>query len=219
MEFQNNGKSINKDVSIVVCTKNSANSIEEVLNSVRKNNPLEIILVDANSIDDTREIAKKYVTKILTDPGKGLAIARNLGLEQVKGKYTFFIGSDNVIGKNTLKRLIKYMKLHNYVGVAALTRLKNRNANYLTQGLDLRWQLRFYEGPREVIGTPYLYKTDVLRKFKFSPEMSWSDDSDLGARMANNGVKVGYSNIICWEIGVDTWKSVYYRFKMYGKGD
>ena len=219
MEKSNSSKSNNKDVSVVICTKNSEDTIEEVLKSVVRNNPLEIIVVDADSSDNTRILSKKYVSKILIDPGKGLAIARNIGLKEIKGKYTIFIGSDNVIGSKTIIRLKNYMNKYTYVGIAALTRLKNRNRNYFTHSLDMRWKLRFFEGPREVIGTPYIFKTDILKKYQFDPVMSWSDDSDLGAKLSKDGYKLGYSNVICWEIGFESLKSILYRFRMYGKSD
>lgn len=219
MQKMNSPKNNNKDVSVIICTKNSEDTIGEVLKSVIKNNPLEIILVDAKSTDNTRNIAKKYVSKILLDPGKGLAIARNIGLKEVKGKFVLFIGSDNVIGSKTIIRLKKYMNDYSYIGVAALTRLKNRNRNYFTRGLDMRWKLRFFEGPREVIGTPYIFKTEVLKQYKFDPNMSWSDDSDLGTKLSRNGYKLGYSNVKCWEIGFENLKSILYRFRMYGKSD
>jgi len=210
---------VNNDVSVVVCTKNCEDTIEEVLKSVKKNKPLEIIMVDADSKDNTRSYAKKYVTQIHRDPGKGLAIARNIGLNKVKGDYIFFIGSDNIIGKNGILRLKNYLNSSDYIGVAALTRLKNRNRNFFTRGLSMRWRLRCYEGPREVIGTPYIFKTEILKKYQFDPKMSWSDDSDLAVKLAKDGYKVGYSNIMCWEIGVESLKSIKFRFRMYGKSD
>jgi len=95
----------------------------------------------------------------------------------------------------------------------------NRNLNYFTRSLDMRWQLRFFEGQREVIGTPYIFKANILKKYQFDPKMSWSDDSDLGFNLARDGYKVGYSNVFCWEIGFENLKSILYRFKMYGKSD
>ncbi len=217
--FMEINKSDNKDVSVVVCTRNCEDSIEEVLVSVKNNNPLKIIVVDANSTDKTRTIAKNYATKIFNDPGKGLALARNIGLQEINTKYIFFIGSDNIVGKSTILRLKRYLNQHDYVGTANLTRMKHKHKSYLTRGSDMRWKLRFYEGQREVIGTPYLFKTEILRKFRFDPKMTHSDDSDLCYRLAQEGYKVGYSNIVCWEIGFEDKNSLISRFKRYGKSD
>lgn len=210
-------ENINDDVSVIICTKNALYSIEEVLKSIKRNEPLETIVVDANSEDGTREVLKKYDVKILTDPGCGLAYARNMGVDAAKGKYIFFAGADNIMPSGSIAKMKKYLIAYNYVGVGALTRLENKN--YLTKCSNKRWESLVKEGQREVIGTPYLFTSEVLKKFRYDPKMTWSDDSDLGARLAKEGYKVGYSNIICFEIGVETLKSMKVRFKLYGRSD
>lgn len=208
-----------KDITVVVCAMNSVKTMKEVLTALKKNNPLEIILVDGESTDGTREIAQKYVDKILTDPAKGLAVARNIGVKAAKGKYIFFCGADNVVEADTLVKMKVYMEKKGYVGVGALTELKDKNRSYWTQGANQRWKTRFYEGERAVIGTPYLYETAILEKYQYSPEMTWSDDSDVCYRIVNDGSRIGYSNVVCKEIGVETFKSLITRYRLYGLSD
>lgn len=210
-------ENMNSDVSVIICTKNAFVSIEEVLKSIERNNPLETIVVDANSEDGTREVLKKHDVKILTDPGCGLAYARNMGVDAAKGKYIFFAGADNIMPPGSIAEMKNYLIGYNYVGVGALTRLENKN--YLTKCSNKRWESLVKEGQREVIGTPYIFTSEILKRFKFDPKMTSSDDSDLGARLAKEGYKVGYSNIVCFEIGVETLKSMRTRFKMYGRSD
>ena len=78
-----------KDVSVVVCTKNAKATIEQVILSIKRNNPKEIIVVDANSQDGTREILEGMGVRVLTDPGKGLALARQIGIENASGEFVF----------------------------------------------------------------------------------------------------------------------------------
>ncbi|MDY0277632.1 MAG: glycosyltransferase family 2 protein [Acholeplasma sp.] len=210
-------KDNNGDISVIICTKDASSTIEMVLDFVKRNNPLEIIVVDANSNDGTREVAKKFEVNIITDPGKGLAYARNMGVEVAKGKYIFFAGADNIMPSGSISSMKDYLLEYNYVGVGALTRLENKN--YLTKCSNKRWESLIKEGPREVIGTPYMFIGEILKKYKYDPKMTWSDDSDLGARLAKDGHKVGYSNTVCYEIGVETLKSMRARFKMYGRSD
>ena len=210
-------KEKNSDVSVIICTKDAFETIEIVLNHIEKNNPLEIIVVDAGSTDGTREVVKKFDAKLITDPGKGLAYARNMGIEDARGKYIFFAGADNVMPLESLNKMKEYLVNNNYVGVGALTSLKD--TSYLARGSNKRWESLVKEGPREVIGTPYLFIAEVLKKYKYDPKMTWSDDSDLGARLAKDGLKVAYSNVTCFEIGVETLPAIRQRFKMYGRSD
>lgn len=219
MRVNLNHETSNLDVSVVICTKNAAETIEAVLQPILAQRPLEIIIVDGHSIDTTVEMARPYATRVVIDPGKGLAVARNLGLRAAKGEYVCFIGADNVLSEDTLGRLKSYLLEKNYVGVAALTRIYTEGRNYFVRGADLRWQLRFREGAREVIGTPYMFKREVLLALGFDDSMSWSDDSDLAVRLKANGLQVGYSDVVCMEIGYESFRSLVRRFQMYGLSD
>ena len=133
---QKNSSTSPLDVSVIVCTKNSANTIVECLKSIRENHPKEIILVDANSTDETKELARPYATKIIQDPGRGLAVARNYGLEQVKGRYVCNVGPDNVLPPGTLEKCIEYLKQNSHVGVSTQTVVKNPDKSYFSYAIN-----------------------------------------------------------------------------------
>lgn len=208
------------DVSIIVCTKNAEDTIEKVLEACIKNNPKELIVVVAHSTDETIEILKKYnEVVVVEDPGKGLALARQIGIEHARGEYVFFCGDDNIIEEGSIGRLKQYMLSHEWVGAAMLTRLKYSDKNYWTFGSNERWILRFFEGERNTIGTPYLFAANVLKKYKYDPKMRFSDDADIEQRIRNDGYRIGYSDVICYEVGKDEWKDVKSRYIMYGQSD
>lgn len=83
--------------------------IESVLSQTYKN--LEIILIDDCGNDNSIKIAQKYIQQdsrikiIHHSSNKGLAPARNTGLENSSGDYIFFLDSDDYIDKNTLEKL------------------------------------------------------------------------------------------------------------------
>jgi len=47
-------------VSVVVCVKNEENKIKNCLNSIKKNKPDEIMVIDGDSKDKTFDIAKHF---------------------------------------------------------------------------------------------------------------------------------------------------------------
>lgn len=85
------------------------NTIESLINQTFKD--IEIILIDDNSTDSTLEICNMYsrldsrikVLKQLTN--KGAAKARNRGLKIAKGKYIYFMDSDDYIDLEMLENL------------------------------------------------------------------------------------------------------------------
>lgn len=207
------------DVSVIVCAKNAADTIVECLKSIKKNNPKEIILVDANSDDNTQELAKPYVTKVVEDPGLGLAVARNYGLDQVTGKYVCNVGPDNVLPPRTLKICVDTLIDNNYVGVSTETILKNETGLYLSYAMNLYKKARFYPGTRLVIGTPHLFITELVKKHKFDPNMHHSDDSDLCYRLSGLGYTFGIADAFVYEIGMESMESIKERWGRYGQSD
>lgn len=207
-----------KSVSVVVCTLNCVDEIERVLFSARNAGPQELIVVDANSTDGTREIAERLADYVVSDPGKGLAVARQIGLDIATGEYIFYLGPDNTIPSTALSETVGFLAKTGWIGCGLLTRIEEPTG-YLSRGLDFRWKTRFFPGPRRVIGTPFCYRRKQLQRYGFTAEMSWSDDTELGERLAADGRVQGYSDVRCYEIGFETPEAILNRFVLYGRSD
>ena len=167
------------DVSVIICTRNNCENIQAVIESVVTQQPKEIIVVDGKSTDGTREIVENLPVTLLTDPGQGLAMARQIGLEESTGDYIFYCGDDNIIPTNAIMELKNYLDSHDIVCAGMLTRLKNCDENYWAFGADIRWQTRIYEGEREVVGTPNMYYRRVLE------EIGWNTDLKFSGKLKN----------------------------------
>jgi len=206
------------DISAVVCSLDAEDTIEECLSSLRKYNIGEIILVDGSSTDRTIEIASKYTNLIFPDPGKGLAIARNIGISHAKKKYILNFGCDNILTDNSIGEMISNIK-KNFTGVSTMTKLKNPNKNYLSWSLNQYKLARYFPGERQVIGTPNLFPIEILKDNKYDSNMRWSDDADLCDRLKTLGHKFVISNSFVYEIGSEDFPSIVNRWKEYGRGD
>jgi glycosyltransferase involved in cell wall biosynthesis len=95
-------------VSVIVATKNSAEFIDKCLKSIKNQayKKVEIIVVDNNSIDKTKDIAKKYTGNVF-NKGPERSAQRNFGASKAKGKYLLFIDSDMILTKNVVKECVK----------------------------------------------------------------------------------------------------------------
>ena len=173
------------DVSAVVCTLNSISGIERCLKSLRAAGVQDLIVVDANSSDGTREIAEQLADKVLTDPGKGLGMARNIGIEHTTKPLILNMGSDNVMPVGELEKMIQALEQKNQgnrQGVSAQTLIEGDD--YLSNGLNAWRKGRFLPGPAAVIGTPTLFIGETLRAHPYDPNRRFSDDSELCERWA-----------------------------------
>lgn len=100
--------------SIIIPIYNVENYLNRCVESVLAQTCqlIEIILVDDGSPDNCPEICDKYAEKytqiqVVHKKNGGLASARNAGLTVAKGKYIFFLDSDDWIAPNTIEELIK----------------------------------------------------------------------------------------------------------------
>jgi glycosyltransferase involved in cell wall biosynthesis len=101
-------KSKNPLVSIIIPTKNSESHIEALLKSIKQQSykKIEIIVVDNNSADKTKHIAKKY-TKNVFNKGPERSAQRNFGASKAKGEYLLFIDSDMILTKSVVKECVE----------------------------------------------------------------------------------------------------------------
>ncbi|NIN69139.1 MAG: glycosyltransferase, partial [Anaerolineae bacterium] len=71
-------------LSVIVPVRNMARTIRDLMESLMKldypSDKLEIIVVDGDSKDGTREIVQEYPVRLIQQEGKGLNAARNTGI-------------------------------------------------------------------------------------------------------------------------------------------
>ncbi|MHB1051284.1 MAG: glycosyltransferase family 2 protein [Bacteroidota bacterium] len=79
-------------ISVLVITKNEAHNIGDCLESVRWAD--EIVIVDAESRDETVALAKKFTDKIFVRPWLGFAAAKQFALEQCTNDWIFWLDAD-----------------------------------------------------------------------------------------------------------------------------
>lgn len=206
------------DVSAVVCTLNSLPSIRACLESLRGAGVGELIVVDANSTDGTREVVHELADRVLTDPGTGLGAARNVGIKLTGRPYVLNMGSDNVMPAGQLDVMIGCLEANGVQGVSAQTLIEGDD--YLSRSLNDWRRGRFRPGPAAVIGTPTLLVGDLLRAHPYDPSRRFSDDSELCERWAREfGARFAISPAHVTEIGKTSWSEVVVRCRMYGISD
>lgn len=109
------------DISIIVPVYNVELYLEKCLTSLLKQDipysEYEIIVVNDGSTDTSGEIINRFCCKyssiiLIEQENKGLSEARNTGLNAAKGKYIWFVDSDDSVENNVLKQLLGYCSLN-----------------------------------------------------------------------------------------------------------
>lgn len=112
-------------VSVIIPMYNVSRYIEECFSSLasQKLTDYEVVLIDDNSVDDTdrkitkavRDFERKDVkfTQISQEKNRGVAYARNKGLERASGEYIYFYDADDRLEPDTLLTLYSEAKKEN----------------------------------------------------------------------------------------------------------
>ena len=175
-------------VSVVVCAKNEERFIEPCLQALRwQTVKPEIIVIDGCSEDKTKEIAKKYSRKVVSDGGKGIAYARNLGWKIAKGEIVAYCDADARPRLDWVENIIRliegcvgvYGPLFPYDG-----------------GLRVRMNLKLWGdiflNAASKLGYPVIcaanvaFKKEIIKKYPFRFNAP-TEDFDVGRRMRKAG--------------------------------
>jgi glycosyltransferase involved in cell wall biosynthesis len=94
-------------VSIVIANYNYARYLAETIESVlaQTYSPIEIILIDDGSTDDSVEIARRYPITVLAQQNQGVSTARNNGAQYAQGEYVLFLDSDDLLFPDAVEAL------------------------------------------------------------------------------------------------------------------
>jgi len=99
-------------VSITITTKNEEKNIKRCLESVKKQvyKNIEIIVVDNNSKDETKKIARQYTNNVY-NKGPERSAQRNFGmLEKSGGKYLMFLDADMTISRLLIEKAVEKLE-------------------------------------------------------------------------------------------------------------
>src|SRR5438094_1085159 len=102
-------------VSVVIPVYNGAAHLEACLTALRaaQTQPLECIVVDDGSTDNSAEVAARFDVKVLSTNGRlGPAHARNLGVQQARGEIVLFLDSDVCVAPDAISKIADEFRWH-----------------------------------------------------------------------------------------------------------
>jgi len=177
-------------LSVVVPARNAADFIESCLETIRRNRPAEIIVVDGQSQDATVDIARKFTDNVLSDGGGGVALARQLGAEAAHQPCVAFIDVDVELTDSALGELLAELQDRRLEAIQA--QLKSVGANdYWSRALASH-----HRGGRSKnwFGlSASLFVREAFLRYGMDSSFSSGEDIELRYRLHKAGARVGMS--------------------------
>jgi len=224
-------------VSVVVPTFNEGKYLEPTLKALRNqtyDGKYEIIVSDSNSKDGTLKIAEKYADRVVRVGRRGIAVGRNVGANEARGKILVFVDADTLTIHNTLAEIVRPFEEKEVVGVAVpVLPLSPKTGDvllYLGFNDFVKVNVELGKGRARVIGACCAYRKRSFDEVGgFNEKLQTLEDFDLSERMSKLG-KIKYTQetmalvstrrIVKWGKGksIEKYLSLYFRHLLTERG-
>ena len=104
-------------VTVAICTRNRASSLEAAVKSVipQITSETELLILDNASTDDTAKMGEQFAqthpkVRIWREERLGIGFARNAALQQARGQYVLFFDDDEVAEPDWLAKYIDFLR-------------------------------------------------------------------------------------------------------------
>lgn len=180
------------EISVVVPCRNERWSLGNCLDAIDAQDypprRFEVIVVDGRSTDGCREFVQARGLRVLDDPGRGPAAARNLGIRAASGEIVAFTDADCVPRFDWLSHFADaFRRDPTLAGVAGPLRLPRATLLGRIEDNDAR---RFYRG---YITSNVAYRRSVLLEVGgFDEMLCCAEDYDLAWRVLDRGHRIAH---------------------------
>lgn len=125
-------------VSVIMTTKKEEKYIEKTLKAIRQQTykPIEIVVCDDQSKDNTVAIAVEYGAKVIVRKSN-IPQGKNIAARFAKGEFLVFVDADTIIEKNWIKNSLKHLKKKENVMVVGSFRSQEKT--FLGDLLCMLW--------------------------------------------------------------------------------
>lgn len=225
------------EVTIGICSRNEKDTIEHTMESVSAQDfaheLMEVIIVD-DSDDGTFSIIQNYIPKMDLDVKlfrglrKGLGRARNLVIEQARGKYIVWVDGDIVLPRDHVRKQVEFMERNPKVGIckARFFPIPQKGLPATLENLEFT-AVSYLIGKEKTNDVPCYLAGGSIDRTKAVRQIGGFDTNIKGAgedeeiewRMAKAGWSVHTgSEAEYFEWRKRTWKSLWANHFWYGYG-
>lgn len=172
-------------ISVIIPVYNVERWLPECLDSLlaQKESDWEGILVDDGSTDSSADICRRYCAadprfRLVSRENGGLSMARNTGLEHIRGEYVTFVDSDDSLHPDFLSTLLQNLKR----GDADISSVANgssarvgEDGSALISGEEAVERIFYQTSPLTTSACGKLYRRELWDDMRFRPGIIYED--------------------------------------------
>lgn len=205
------------DVTVVVPVRNAEAMMPGCLESLRRNGVQQVVVVDGKSTDRSRDIAREFGASLYSDDGRGLPMARTIGVKAAQTRWVLLVDSDVVFPDGAVTRLLEEFDAGGFAALQAGLH-SVAGPGYWGQALAHHHRTgrsRWWFG---LVAT--VIERDVLLAHGFDQVFQSGEDIELRWRLASAGLKLGVSRTVLVEhrFAGDDFSFAKDQFLMDGRG-
>ncbi len=216
-------------VSVVICAYDAERTMRDCLESLRRLDypNFEVVIVDDGSRDRTADISMDFPEfRLIRQPNKGLAVARNVGMHAARGEIIAYTDSDCVVDPHWLTLMVRSMTENNFDGCGGPNYAPHEEgwiAASCAASPGAPCHVLVAEDRAEhLAGCNMLFSKAALAKIGgFDPQFtSAGDDVDICWRLLDAGFKLGFSPAaFVWHFRRNTVQAYYGQQRGYGRAE
>jgi len=130
-------------ISVIIPTADEAEVLPQCLERIA-GMPNEIMVVDAESEDDTSAIAQRFGCELLTFPERHRARQMNFGAARARGEILLFLHADTLLPEHALTKIVEAMKQAKVVGGGFARRYRSPSRLLALTCRLAAWRNRFF---------------------------------------------------------------------------
>ncbi len=213
-------------ISAVIPTMNEENTIGNVIEGLKALEDIEILVVDTNSKDRTKQIASSEGARVIDQPLRGYGLAYKTGLNQASGDIIVCMDGDGTYPTDIVTTLIDLL-VKDDVDFISCDRMSLRNnENYTTlhfvgnSVLNITIRLFFKHSMKDSQSGMWIFRSDIYRKMgHLSDGMSFSQEIKIEAMKKGRfievpiryGVRITKPKLKTWGDGISNLMNIFIK--------
>jgi glycosyltransferase involved in cell wall biosynthesis len=178
-------------VTVVITCYNHGEYLSEAIESVLKQTytPVEIIVVDDGSTDNTKEVASRYSgIQYVYQSNQGLSAARNTGADHSSRDCILFLDADDWLLPQALSINVQYLEKNREAafvsGAFKVLKMESNEEILMQTAVSDNHYNRLLEFNYISMHATVLYRRWVFNEFKFDTSLKACEDYDFYLRVA-----------------------------------